>query len=60
MSTPAPVTPSLGPTVIAVSAAFLGVNTFFIGLRCYTRAKIAKHFNYNDVIMLIALVNIWW
>jgi hypothetical protein len=49
--------PSLGPTVVAVSAAFLGVNTFFIGLRCYTRAKIAKQFTYNDVIMLIALVS---
>lgn len=48
--------PSQGPLTIIVAAAFLGLNAFFIGLRCYTSARIAKNFNFNDVFMIIALV----
>lgn len=53
-----PATKSLttqGPTTIAVGAVFMGINAFFIALRCYTRAKIAKQFDYNDVFMIAAV-----
>jgi hypothetical protein len=55
----APATQSLttqGPVTIAVGAVFMGINVFFIALRCYTRAKIAKTFDYNDVFMIVAVV----
>ncbi|KUJ09215.1 uncharacterized protein LY89DRAFT_280048 [Mollisia scopiformis] len=45
---------SLGPITIAVGAVFLGINAFFIGLRCYVRARISKTFNFNDVFMIVA------
>ncbi|CZR64569.1 uncharacterized protein PAC_14467 [Phialocephala subalpina] len=45
---------SQGPTTIAVSSVLLGLNAFFIGLRCYSRG-IAKRFNFNDVFMIIAV-----
>ena len=46
-----------GPFVIALAGAFMGLNTFFIALRCYTKARISKNFNYNDVGMITVLVN---
>ncbi len=45
-----------GTTLIIVSNVLLGLNVIFIGLRFYTKAKIAKNFNYNDVFMTIAVV----
>lgn len=47
---------SRGPILIIVSNILLGLNVIFIGLRFYTKARIAKTFNYNDVFMMIAVV----
>jgi hypothetical protein len=54
-TTPA-VAASQGPTVIIVSAIFLGLNVFFIGLRAVVKARIAKTFSINDVAMMVAVV----
>jgi hypothetical protein len=56
MATATQGTPSQGPITIAVSAVFLGINAFFIGLRCYSQARIAKKFDFNDVFMIGAVV----
>lgn len=60
MSTTTPTTPTVaasqGPTVIIVSAVFLGLNVFFIGLRAVVKAGIAKNFGINDVAMMVAVV----
>jgi hypothetical protein len=48
--------PSQGPSVVIVSSAFMGLNTFFILLRVYTRATVSKNFNFNDVFMMLAVV----
>ena len=45
-----------GPGVIAISATFMVLNSFFIAVRCYTKARISKTFTYNDVGMLTVLV----
>ncbi|TVY58672.1 hypothetical protein LSUE1_G009458, partial [Lachnellula suecica] len=47
--------PGQGPGVIALAAVFLALNLFFIGVRCYTKARISKNFNYNDVGMLVVV-----
>jgi hypothetical protein len=51
---------SQGPTVIIVSAVFLGLNVFFISLRAVVKAKIAHTFGINDVAMMVAVVRPWW
>jgi hypothetical protein len=61
MSTTTPATTtavaaSQGPTVIIVSAIFLGLNVFFISLRAVVKARIAKNFGINDVAMMVAVV----
>jgi hypothetical protein len=50
------VAPSQGPAIIAVSSAFLLINVFSIGTRCYTKLRISKDFGYNDVGMITVLV----
>lgn len=58
-TTPTPTTAvaaSQGPTVIIVSAIFLGLNVFFISLRAVVKARIAKNFGINDVAMMVAVV----
>jgi len=45
-----------GPGVIALSAVFLLFNIIFIGLRVYTKARIAKTFGWNDVGMITVVV----
>ncbi|KAE9368272.1 hypothetical protein N431DRAFT_381593 [Stipitochalara longipes BDJ] len=60
MSTTTPTTTAVaasqGPTVIIVSAVFLGLNVFFIGLRAVVKATIAKNFGINDVAMMVAVL----
>ncbi|PMD61178.1 uncharacterized protein K444DRAFT_527191 [Hyaloscypha bicolor E] len=61
MSTTTPATTtavaaSQGPTVIIVSAIFLGLNVFFISLRAVVKARIAKNFGINDVAMMVAVL----
>ncbi|KAH8755152.1 hypothetical protein BGZ57DRAFT_38811 [Hyaloscypha finlandica] len=58
-TTPTPTTavaPSQGPTVIIVSAIFLGLNVFFISLRAVVKARIAKNFGINDIAMMVAVL----
>jgi hypothetical protein len=57
-STTAVAAPSQGPTVIIVSAIFLGLNVFFIGLRSVVKATISKNFGLNDVAMMVAVVRL--
>lgn len=45
-----------GKGMIALSGAFLAANVFFIGLRVYTKARISKNFNINDMGMMIVVV----
>ena len=45
-----------GPLFIAVSCVFLGLNTLFIALRLYTRARISRALNYNDGFIVVALL----
>lgn len=45
-----------GLLIVAVACGLLGINTFFIGIRLYTRSKIAKALNYNDAFIVIALL----
>lgn len=47
-----------GPTVIAIGVLFLILNTAAIATRCYTRARISKTFNYNDVFMITCMVGL--
>lgn len=46
-----------GVGIVALAAVFMGLNTFFIGLRCYTKARISKTFGYNEVGMITVVVN---
>lgn len=46
-----------GPGVIALAAVFLLVNIVFIGLRVYTKARIARTFGWNDVGMITVVVS---
>ncbi|PMD37956.1 hypothetical protein L207DRAFT_491555 [Hyaloscypha variabilis F] len=57
-STTAVAAPSQGPTVIIVSAIFLGLNVFFIGLRSVVKATISKNFGLNDVAMMVAVLTV--
>lgn len=45
-----------GKFMIVLSAAFLAANMFFIGLRVYTKARISKNFDMNDVGMMTVVV----
>lgn len=45
-----------GPSINAVAIAFLVVNLCAIALRCYTRIKISRVFDYNDAGMLLCMV----
>ena len=49
-------TSSNAPVLIIGGAIFLGLNAFFIGLRCYTKARISKTFSFNEILMIIAVV----
>ncbi|KAL3419515.1 P-type ATPase [Phlyctema vagabunda] len=49
-------TPSQGPAIITLSAIFMGFNAFFVGLRCYTKARISKTFGFNDVGMIVVVL----
>lgn len=42
--------------MVVVGCVFLGLNTFFIGTRLYTRARISKTLNYNDGFIVVALL----
>jgi len=55
-TTTAAVAASQGPTVIIVSAVFLGLNVFFIGLRAVVKARISRNFSINDIAMMVAVV----
>lgn len=46
---------SQGPVTVVIAAVLLGFNVFFIGLRCYS-SMIAKKFDYNDVLMIFAVL----
>ncbi|RDW78011.1 hypothetical protein BP5796_05863 [Coleophoma crateriformis] len=45
-----------GKFMIVLSAAFLVLNTFFIGLRVYTKTAISKNFSWNDVGMMTVVL----
>ncbi|KAF6798824.1 hypothetical protein CSOJ01_12621 [Colletotrichum sojae] len=47
---------SQGMILLAVGAILMVVNTFFVGLRLYTRMFVTKSVRFNDALLVVALI----
>lgn len=56
MSTPMPLE-GRGLAIFVISAIFMFITIVTVALRCFVRSFIVRAFGWDDVLMLVALVN---